>query len=138
MPTIKDIKQIEFLLNGGHRGSLVAAESNKHIPFVIKRIFYTFGVDNSIARGQHANRESEFVMVCVSGSCKVKVTDSTGAEAVYTLDKPESAIYVPEMTWKELYNFSSDCVLLTIANTPYIADEYICDFEEFLKEGADA
>jgi dTDP-4-dehydrorhamnose 3,5-epimerase-like enzyme len=138
MFTVRDIKQIEFPLNGDNRGTLVVAEVNKHIPFVIKRIFYTFGVESSITRGRHANRESEFVMVCVLGSCKVKVIDSTGAEAVYTLDKPESAIYVPKMTWKELYNFSSDCILLTIAGTPYIADEYICDFDEFLKEGANA
>jgi dTDP-4-dehydrorhamnose 3,5-epimerase-like enzyme len=133
MPTIKDIRQIEFPLNGDPRGRLIAVEGHKQIPFEIKRIFYIYGAESAAVRGQHANKISEFVMVCVSGSCKVKITDTTGAEIVCTLDKPNGAIYVPNMTWKDMYDFSPGCVLLVFANTRYDGTEYIRDYNDFLK-----
>lgn len=109
------------------------AEAMKEIPFEIKRIFYIYGSDSSVVRGKHANRKSEFVLINVTGSCKVKVIDTKERETVYNLDRPHIGLYLPSMVWKEMYEFSPDSVLLCLSSELYIAEEYIRDYEEFKK-----
>lgn len=127
------IKLIEFKQNGDERGHLVVVEGIKDIPFDIKRVFYIYGSDEDVVRGQHANRKTQFVLINVSGTSKVMVDDGKTKE-VYNLDRPHIGIYMPTMVWKEMYDFSSDSVLLCIASEPYDGDEYIRDYSEFLKE----
>lgn len=126
------IQKIVFPTHQDQRGSLVVVEGEKDVPFPIARLFYIYGGGNEV-RGCHANRESEFVLVNVSGSCKLRVHDGT-KEHEFVLDQPNEGIYLPKMTWKEMYDFSKDAVLLCIASTPYLAEEYIRDKEKFLKE----
>lgn len=125
-----------FLLNfpqrGDERGWLVVAEGNKDVPFEIKRIFYIYGTDPKVVRGQHANRNSEFVLVNVAGSCKVKTRDGRGAERVFALNKPNMGLYIPKMVWKDMYDFSPDSILLCIASEVYDPNEYIRDYDEFV------
>ena len=124
---------MEFSQKGDDRGHLVIVEGMKDIPFDIKRIFYIYGSDSDVVRGQHANRESEFVLINVAGTSKVRVKDGKGNETVYSLNRPHTGIYLPRMIWKEMYDFSEDSVLLCIASTHYDSSEYIRDYDEYVR-----
>ena len=127
-------QMLEFTQNGDERGHLVVVEGMQDIPFDIKRIFYIYGSDSTVVRGQHANRRTKFVLINVSGQCKVKVQDGKGNEAVFLLNRPHTGIYLPEMMWKDMYDFSEDSVLLCLASEHYDASEYIRNYEEYIKE----
>ena len=114
--------------------SLIAIEANKDIPFEVKRIFYIYGTDNSAIRGQHANRKSEFVLVSVCGSCKVKTDDGHGNQEYFNLDSPTEGLYIPKLVWKDMYDFSPDCVLVCFSSEKYDSNEYIRDFDTFISE----
>ena len=125
---------IEFKEFGDERGSLVVAEgSGFDIPFDIRRVFYMYGSDPDIKRGNHANRYTKFVLINVSGSSKVLVDDGDKKEII-VLDKPRMGLYLGPMIWKEMYDFSPDSVLLVLASEHYIETEYIRDYDEFIKE----
>ncbi len=126
-------QMLEFSQNGDERGYLVAVEGNKDIPFDIARIFYIYGSDPDVVRGQHANRRTQFVLINVAGSCKVKVLDGKGNEAVFVLNRPHTGIYLPTMVWKDMYDFSEDSVLLCLASEHYDATEYVRNYDEFVK-----
>lgn len=133
MGYVNDVNVLQFKQNGDQRGHLVVVEGNKDIPFSIARIFYIYGSDHDVVRGCHANRRSEFVLINVSGTSKVKVKDGKD-EKVIVLDKPHMGVYLPKMVWKEMYDFSEDSVLLCIASEVYDPSEYIRDYAEYLKE----
>lgn len=128
---IQSVQLLEFSQKGDERGHLVIVEGLKDIPFEIRRVFYIYGSDKDIVRGQHANRRSEFVLINVAGTSKVKVRDGKGNEAIYLLNRPHTGIYLPQMIWKEMYDFSQDSILLCLASTEYDATEYIREYEEF-------
>lgn len=127
----KNVRMLEFPQHGDERGHLVIVEGMKDIPFEIKRIFYIYGSDAEVVRGQHANLRSEFVLINVAGKSKVKVKDGLGNEAVFSLNRPHTGIYLPRMVWKDMYDFSEDSVLLVLSSEHYDASEYIRDYEEF-------
>ena len=129
-------RKLQFPDLGDERGKLVVAEGELDIPFAIKRVFYIYGSDDTIVRGQHANRESEFVLINVAGSSKVMITDGENREIV-ELNRPMEGVYIPRMIWKEMYDFSPDSVLLVLASTHYDGSEYIRDFEAYKKEITD-
>ncbi len=124
---------LEFNDLGDERGKLVVIEGNESIPFEIKRVFYIYGSDNEVIRGQHANRESEFVLINVAGTSKVRIADGN-EEFIVELNKPMMGVYIPKMVWKDMYDFSYDSVLLVLASTHYDGKEYIRDFDEYLRE----
>lgn len=131
---IKDqYKVLEFGDLGDERGKLVVVEGAQDIPFEIKRVFYIYGSDSEVIRGQHANRNSEFVLINVSGSSKVRV-DNGFEEEIIELNRPRMGLYLPTMVWKDMYDFSADSVLLVLSNTHYDGNEYIRDYDEFIKE----
>lgn len=125
---------LDFDQRGDERGYLVVAEGNMDIPFEIKRVFYIYGSDKDVVRGKHANKESEFVLINVAGTSKVRVLDGEGNEVIYCLNRAHIGIYLPNMVWKEMYDFSSDAVLLVLASTHYNPSEYIRDYDEFVNE----
>ena len=129
-------KELYFNELGDERGHLVVAEFPHNIPFVIKRIFYIYGSDKNVVRGKHANRRSEFVLINVSGSCKVKI-DTGKDQKIVNLDKPHKGLYLNKMVWKYMYDFSDDSVLLVLSNIAYDPNEYIRDYNEYLKEMRD-
>lgn len=129
---MKKYKLLNFPQLGDERGHLVVVEGNKNIPFEIKRIFYIYGSDKDVVRGQHANRLSEFVLINISGRCDVFVDDGEKQETI-VLDKPHQGIYLNKMVWKNMLNFSKDAILLVLSNKYYNSEEYIRDYEEFKK-----
>ncbi len=129
----KGVQMIEFPQNGDERGRLVVVEGCEDIPFAIKRIFYIYGSDSDVVRGQHANRASEFVLINVAGHSKVRVKDGKGNEAVFSLNRPHTGIYLPKMLWKDMYDFSNDSVLLCLASEHYDSKAYIRDYNEFVE-----
>ena len=118
---------------GDERGKLVVIEGAQAIPFEIKRVFYIYESDDTVVRGQHANRESEFVLVNVAGKSKVRITDGK-EEIIVELNEPMMGVYIPKMIWKDMYDFSADSVLLVLASTHYDGGEYIRDYREYLEE----
>ncbi len=129
----KQYKVLEFDDFGDERGNLVVAEGGIDIPFEIKRVFYMYGSDSDIVRGQHANRRTEFVLINVSGSSKVKVDNGFETDII-ELNKPRMGLYITTMVWKDMYDFSSDSVLLVLASEHYDAEEYIRDYTAFIEE----
>ncbi len=126
-------RKLQFPDLGDERGKLVVAEGEIDIPFKIERVFYIYGSDSEVVRGQHANRESEFVLINVAGSSKVMITDGVNKEIV-ELTRPMEGVYIPRMIWKEMYDFSQDSVLLVLASTHYDEKEYVRDFEQYRRE----
>lgn len=133
MPETTEVKLLQFDEFGDDRGRLVVVESGMDIPFEIKRVFYIYGSDPDVVRGRHANRRSEFVLINVAGTSKVRVVDRSGNEMVISLNRPHTGIYLPAMVWKDMYEFSRDSVLLVLSSEHYDPDEYIRDFDEFQK-----
>lgn len=131
---ISQVQMLEFAQHGDERGHLVVIEGNQDIPFDIKRAFYIYGSDNAVVRGKHANRKTKFVLINVAGKSKVKVKDGGGNEAIFCLNRPHTGIYLPEMVWKEMYDFSEDSVLLVLASEHYDPNEYIRDYSQFQLE----
>lgn len=127
-------KILEFGEFGDERGNLVVAEgSGWDIPFDIKRVFYMYGSDPEVVRGQHANRLSQFVLINVTGTSRVKV-DNGFEQEIIELNKPRMGLFIDTMVWKDMYDFSEDSVLLVLANTHYDGSEYIRDYETFIEE----
>lgn len=130
---IEKCKLIEFPQKGDDRGHLVIVEGNRDIPFEIKRVFYIYGSDRDVIRGRHANYNTEFVLINVAGTSKVKVDDGTN-QKIFSLDRPHTGIFLPKMVWKDMYDFSEDSVLLVLASKHYDASEYIRDYSDYLAE----
>lgn len=133
MSLVEQYKLIEFADLGDERGNLVVIEGEgMDLPFDIKRVFYIYGSDSTVIRGQHANRETEFLLVNVSGSSKVRV-DNGDESAVIELNRPRMGLYLSSMLWKDMYDFSEDSVLLVLASRHYDEKEYIRDYGTYLQ-----
>ena len=128
MYNINKVKMLEFSEKGDERGRLVIIEGGQDIPFEVKRVFYIYGSDKDVMRGQHANRRTEFVLINVAGTSKVKVKDGRGNEVIFCLNRPHTGVYLPAMVWKDMYDFSEDSVLLVLASEHYGKIESIYHF----------
>ena len=126
------VKWIDFPPLGDHRGSLVAVESHQTVPFEIKRVFYIFNTLEGVTRGMHAHLAVKQVMLCVTGSCKILLDDGFSRESVI-LDSPTKGLFLESLIWREMSEFSPDCVLLVIASEHYNEDEYIRNYDNFKK-----
>lgn len=125
---------IDFNEFGDERGNLVVVEgSGRDVPFDIKRVFYMYGSDPDIIRGQHANRKTKFVLINVSGTSKVKVDNGAETEII-ELNKPRMGLFIDTMVWKDMYDFSEDSVLLVLASEHYDGEEYIREYDTFINE----
>lgn len=126
------INKYYFERHKDDHGELVALEEIKDIPFQIKRVYYMYHTKTGITRGFHAHKILQQVLICVHGSCKVKLDNGTESEII-SLDKPNVGLYVSNMIWREMFDFSSDAVLLVLASDFYDESDYIRDYDEFLK-----
>jgi len=129
------VKWIEFPSLGDDRGSLVALEGAKTVPFDIKRVYYIFDTAKGVSRGFHAHKELVQVAVCVKGSCKMLLDDGNSKEEVI-LDSPSNAVLIDKMVWHEMHEFSEDCVLLVLASEHYDEADYIRDYSNFINLAA--
>lgn len=117
---------------GDERGSLVALEENNNIPFQIKRVFYIFGTQPGIPRGQHAHFRTKQLLIAVNGSCKVTLDDGKQKET-FELNRPNIGLFQDAMIWGAMHDFSHDCVLMVLANEYYDETDYIRSYDNFLK-----
>lgn len=125
------VQWINFSPLGDERGSLVALESGKTVPFEIKRVYYIFGTQPDIARGFHAHKKLKQVAVCVAGKCRMVLDDGKKRDDAW-LDSPSKGIAINEMVWHEMHSFSSDCVLLVLASEHYDEGDYIRLYSDFV------
>ena len=128
----KNYELLDFKLMGDERGLLIPFEENNNVPFDIKRVFYIFDTKGSIVRGNHANKNSKFLLIAINGSCTVKIDD--GKEQVdFLLNRPDKGLFINNMVWKEMSEFSYNTTLIVFSNEYYNENEYIRNYDEFLK-----
>lgn len=126
-------KIINFKVMGDERGSLIALEENHNVPFDVKRVFYIYGTQEGIPRGQHSHYKTKQLLVAINGGCKVTLDNGIDKET-YTLNKPNVGLFQDALIWGEMHDFSQDCVLMVLADTYYDEDDYIRDYDKFLEE----
>lgn len=120
-----------FQPHGDDRGQLVALEEFKDIPFKIKRVYYLYETKENVTRGYHAHKSLQQILICVHGSCKIRL-DNGREKKIVLLDNPTEGLYVSNAMWREMFDFSSDAVLMVLASELYDEADYIRDYEEFL------
>lgn len=114
------------------RGNLSFIEQYNHIPFKIYRTYWLYDVPGGECRGGHAYRENQEFIVALSGSFDV-VLDDGNEKKVYTLNRSYYGLYVPKGLWREMVNFSTNSLAMILSSTIYDANDYIRDYDEFLK-----
>lgn len=126
------VKLIDLPPLGDDRGSLVAVEANKTVPFDIKRVYYIFGTKPGVARGFHAHKALKQVAVCVTGSCRMLLDNGREKEELL-LDSPTKGLVIEDLVWREMHDFTPDCVLLVLASEHYDEADYIRNYDDFLE-----
>lgn len=127
------IKWIDFPALGDERGSLVALEAEKSVPFVIKRVYYIFGTKAGVSRGFHAHRKLQQVAICITGSCRMILDDGQQRNEVL-LNSPNKGLVIGDLVWREMHDFSEDCVLLVLASEHYDESDYIRNYDDFIHQ----
>jgi dTDP-4-dehydrorhamnose 3,5-epimerase-like enzyme len=128
-----DVKFIKFDVKGDDRGSLIALEQYKNIPFQIKRVYFIFDTTTDVRRGYHAHKNLKQVLIAVKGSCKIHLDNYYETKEVI-LGDPSVGLYIEDLIWHEMYEFSNDCVLLVLASDYYNENDYIRNYEQFRQE----
>jgi dTDP-4-dehydrorhamnose 3,5-epimerase-like enzyme len=124
------VKLINLPPLGDERGSLVALETYKTVPFDVKRVYYIFGTKPGVSRGFHAHRALQQLAVCVTGTFRMVLDDGHQREDVW-LDSPTKGLLIGDLVWREMHDFSPDCVLLVLASEFYNEADYIRSYDEF-------
>lgn len=123
---IIDIPKIENLM-----GNIAVIENNT-IPFEIKRIYYLYDIPSTASRGGHAHKNLQQVLIAISGSFDVVLRDKNKSKTI-TLNKPHKGLLITQKIWREIENFSSGAVCLVLASEVYNEEDYIRNYQEFLK-----
>lgn len=126
------IKLIEFKNLGDERGNLVSFEGNKNIPFDIKRVYCIYATKQNVVRGLHAHKKLKQVAIALSGRCKFILDNGLGREEVI-LNTPTLGILIDSCIWREMTDFSEDCVLMVLASEIYDESDYIRDYQRFIE-----
>lgn len=122
----------EHRILGDDRGQLVAIEGLQDVPFEVKRVFYIYGTQPDVPRGQHSHHQTRQYLIAVNGSCKVTLDD--GKQTItYDLNQPNIGLLQDALVWGSMHDFTSDCVLLVLASEHYDEADYIRDYDDFLK-----
>lgn len=121
-----------FQPHGDERGQLISLEEFNDIPFRIKRVYYMYDTLSDVVRGHHAHKKLQQILVCVHGSCKIRL-DNGKEKKVVSLEKPYEGLYVSNNMWREMFDFSEDAVLMVFASEVYDESDYIRDYDAFLK-----
>ena len=123
---------INFQVMGDERGSLIALEENHNVPFDVKRVFYIYGTQAGVPRGQHSHYKTKQLLIAINGGCKVTLDNGTTKET-YTLNKLNVGLFQDALIWGEMHDFSQDCVLMVLADTYYDNSDYIREYDTFLE-----
>jgi hypothetical protein len=128
--SVYDTAIIQFPKIPDDRGNLTFVEANRHVPFPISRVYWIYDVPGGESRGSHAYRELQEVIIALSGSFEVFLDDGM-AQKTITLNRAYYGLYVPNMIWRRMQNFSTNAVALVLASLPYSVEDYIRDYPEF-------
>jgi dTDP-4-dehydrorhamnose 3,5-epimerase-like enzyme len=128
-----EIERIQLQKHGDSHGMLIALEQDRNVPFEIRRVYYIFATESDVHRGRHAHRHLNQLAVAVRGSVTFLLDDGTDPVEV-VLDDPSHGLLLGRMVWRELYDFSDDCVLMVLADHLYDPADYITDYDDFLSE----
>lgn len=125
-------KLIELPKIADSRGNLTFIENQRHIPFDTRRVYYLYDIPGGESRGAHGHKALEQLMIAVSGSFEVVLSDGKNEER-FSLNRPFQGLYIPPKTWRILENFSSGSVCMVLASLPYSEEDYIRNYDDFLK-----
>ena len=123
---------VPLTVRGDARGSLVAIEGGRDLPFAVARVYYVFGTTAGVERGLHAHHHLRQFAVAVAGSCTMLLDDGHRHASV-RLDNPAIGLTLPPMVWHTMSDFSPDCVLMVLADAVYDEADYIRDYDDFLR-----
>ena len=126
-----EIKLLPLQSHGDDRGSLIALEEGENVPFEIKRVYYLYNTKPGVSRGFHAHKNLKQVVVAVRGSCRF-VLDDGDEKISILLDNPAQGLLIKSGIWREMHDFSEDCVLMVLASSLYDEKDYIRDYDKFL------
>lgn len=125
-----NVQYLQLQAHGDDRGSLIALEEGKNIPFQVKRVYYMFDTGDGVRRGYHAHKSLKQVAIAVRGSCRFMLDD--GREKIdIRLDNPCQGLLIESFIWREMYDFSADCVLMVLADSLYDEADYVRDYATF-------
>ena len=124
-------KMIRFESFYDERGLLITMQVCKNIPFEIKRIYYILNVGQEVKRGCHAHKNEKEVAVCLKGKCTILLDDGAQRNTII-LTCPMEGLYIENLTWIEMYDFSSDCILLILSSECYDDSDYIWQYSDFV------
>lgn len=126
-------KLVDFKTNGDDRGSLIAIEEGYNTPFEIKRVYYIFDTKEGVERGFHAHINLKQMAIVVKGSCTFVLDNGIKKEEI-ELNNPNQGLLIEGLIWREMKNFSPDCVLLVLASQHYDESDYIRNYDKFIEE----
>lgn len=125
------IQLLELPIFGDGRGDLVSIEAGTHIPFQIKRVYCLFNLADH-PRGMHAHRQLQQLAFCVHGSCRFVLDDGVVRDEV-VLSEPTKGLLIGNLIWREMHDFTDDCVIMVLASEHYSEGDYIRDYQQFLQ-----
>lgn len=125
-PIILDFPKIQ-----DPRGNLTFLQYDSQIPFEIKRTFWTYDVPGGEVRGGHAYKIQKEIIIALSGSFDVVITNSDGTKKSFSLNRSYYGLYLPAKTWRHIENFSTNSLALHISSEAFSKEDYIRDFEKF-------
>jgi hypothetical protein len=114
------------------RGNLSFLQSPEHVPFDIKRVFWIYDVPGGESRGAHAYKSQEEIIIALSGSFDVLLTDKKGVKFKISLNKAYEGLFIPKLTWRSIVNFSTNSCALILSSSNFDKNDYISDYEAFL------
>jgi dTDP-4-dehydrorhamnose 3,5-epimerase-like enzyme len=132
MATPSLIQLVDIPQRGDARGGLSVAELGGALPFVVRRVYWIHATKPGVSRGFHAHKQLQQLCVCVAGSVRLNLFDGRREESV-VLDSPSKGLSVGPGLWREMHDFSPDCVLMVFADAEYDEADYIRDREAFVR-----
>ena len=121
---------VQFPKVSDERGSLAFGEAQRHVPFPIKRIFWSYDVLDGNMRGDHAHRTCEMVLFPIGGSFDIELDDGEH-KVVLHMDDPSQGVFIPPLVWCRLMNFTPNAACISLASEEYRSEDYIHDYDEF-------
>lgn len=128
---MKGIKVIKLPKIADPRGNLTFLQNNDQIPFEVKRVFWTYDVPGGETRGGHAYHEQEEVIIALSGSFDIIITDKEGKKEIFHLNRSYFGLYLPPLTWRHMENFSTNSLSVHLSSSEFNNSDYIRDFNEY-------
>ena len=127
------VQLVDIPQRGDARGQLAVVELGGVLPFVVRRVYWIHGTKPGVSRGFHAHKKLRQLCVCVAGSVRLSLFDGRREESV-VLDSSAKGLLIGAGLWREMHDFSPDCVLMVLADAEYDEGDYIRDRAEFIRE----